>query len=92
MSELAYMVREDWAQRGTAMRQQSAVVRDWLGHPPYVFATADRKKYESDNGADREFVTYVAHAASDRNPSRDCLSSSGRRATWCEPGSTASAP
>lgn len=67
MSELAYMVREDWGQRGTAMRQQSAVIRDWLGHPPYVVATADRKKYESDNSADREFVTYVAHAATDRN-------------------------
>jgi hypothetical protein len=67
MSELAYMVRGDWGQRGTAMRQQSAVIRDWLGHPPYVFATADRKKYESDNSADREFVTYVAHAATDRN-------------------------
>ena len=66
-SELAYMVREDWGQRGTAMRQQSAVIRDWLGHPPYVVATADRKKYESDNSADREFVTYVAHAATDRN-------------------------
>jgi hypothetical protein len=25
------------------------------------------KKYESDNSADREFVTYVAHAATDRN-------------------------
>ncbi len=67
MSELAYMVREDWGQRGTAMRQQSAVIRDWLGHPPYVVASADRKKYESDNSADREFVTYVAHAATDRN-------------------------
>jgi hypothetical protein len=67
MSELAYMVREDWGQRGTAMRQQSAVIRDWLGHPPYVFATANRTKYESDNSADREFVTYVAHAATDRN-------------------------
>ncbi len=67
MAELAYMVREDWGQRGTAMRQQSAVIRDWLGHPPYVVATADRKKYESDNSADREFVTYVAQAANDRN-------------------------
>lgn len=46
MTELAYMVREDWAQRGTAMRQQSTVIREWLGDPPFVFATADRKKYQ----------------------------------------------
>lgn len=30
------------------MRQQSAVIQDWLGSPPYVFATANRKAYESD--------------------------------------------
>lgn len=67
MTELAYMIRKDWGQRGTAMRKQSAVIRDWLGHPPYVVATADRKNYESDNSADREFVTFVAHAADDRD-------------------------
>jgi len=67
MTELAYMVREDWAQRGTAMRQQSARIRDWLGSPPYVFATGDRKKYESDHSAGREFVTYVARAADERS-------------------------
>lgn len=66
MTELAYMVREDWAQRGTAMRQQSAVIHDWLGNPPYVFATADRKKYEDRNSADREFAAYVAPAADER--------------------------
>jgi len=66
MTELAYMVREDWAQRGTAMRQQSAMIRDWLGSPRYVFATGDRKKYESDHSADREFVTYVAQTADER--------------------------
>jgi hypothetical protein len=67
MTELAYMIRDDWAQRGTAMRQQSAMVRDWLGSPPYVFATGDRKKYESGHSADREFVTYVAQAADERS-------------------------
>ncbi len=60
MTELAYMVREDWGQHGTAMKQQSAVIGDWLGSPPYVFATADRKTYKSDHSADREFMTYVA--------------------------------
>jgi hypothetical protein len=66
MTELAYMVREDWAQRGTAMRQQSAVIREWLGNPPYVFATADRKKYQQESSADREFVTYVAPATDEQ--------------------------
>lgn len=66
MTELAYMVREDWGQYGTAMNQQSAVIRNWLGSPPYVFATADRKKYESDHSADREFMEYVAHDSDDR--------------------------
>jgi hypothetical protein len=67
MTELAYMIREDWGQDGTAMRRQSAAIRDWLGSPPYVFATADRKKYESDHSADREFVMYVAHDADERH-------------------------
>jgi hypothetical protein len=68
MTELAYMIREDWGQDGTAMRQQSAVIRDWLGSPPYVFATAgDRKKYESDHSADREFMTYLAPDADERH-------------------------
>lgn len=67
MTELAYMVREDWGQHGTAMRQQSAVIHDWLGSPPYILATADRKTYESDHSADREFMTYVAHDADERD-------------------------
>ncbi|MGB3438113.1 MAG: hypothetical protein WBA97_05110 [Actinophytocola sp.] len=67
MTELAYMVGEDWRQDGTAMLQQSAVIRDWLGSPPYVFATTDRKKYESDHSADREFMTYVAPDANERH-------------------------
>jgi hypothetical protein len=67
MTELAYMSREDWGQRGTAMRQQSAAIREWLGSPPYVFATGDRDKYQSDQSADREFVTYVAPTANERS-------------------------
>lgn len=66
MTQLAYMLREDWAQQGTAMRQQSAVIRGWLGDPPYVFATADPKKYQQADSADREFVTWVAPAADER--------------------------
>ncbi|MDT0181456.1 hypothetical protein Q9S36_14835 [Microbacterium sp. ARD31] len=67
MTELAYMIREDWGQHGTAMVPQSAVIRDWLCDPPYVFATWDMKKYQSSNSADREFVDYVTPLASDRS-------------------------
>ena len=66
MTELAYMVREDWAQRGTSMRQQSAVIREWLGDPPFVFATTDWKRYQGESSADREFVTYIASASDKR--------------------------
>ena len=66
MTELAYMVREDWAQHGTTMIPQSAVIRGWLGDPPFVFATWDMKKYKSDNSADREFVQYLAPSSTDR--------------------------
>lgn len=66
MTELACMVREDWAQHGTTMIPQSAVIRDWLGDPPYVFATWDMKKYQSSNSADREFVQYLTPASADR--------------------------
>lgn len=48
------------------MQQQSAVIRDWLGSPPYVFVIVNRKAYESDRSADREFATYVARDAGER--------------------------
>jgi len=60
MTELAYMIREDWAQEATAMVPQSAVIRDWLGDPPYTFATCDAKRIQESNSADMEFVEYVA--------------------------------
>ena len=66
MTDLAYMVREDWAQRGTALSRQSMVIRGWLGDPPYVFATADRKKYDGRSSADRDFVSFVAPTAAER--------------------------
>ena len=49
------------------MQRQSAVIRAWLGPPPCVFATADKKKYQSDHSADREFVRYVTGAADERS-------------------------
>ncbi|KUM36422.1 MULTISPECIES: hypothetical protein [Micrococcaceae] len=60
MTELAYMIREDWAQGGTSMVPQSAVIREWLGEPPYLFAVSDLKRLREPNSADTEFISYVA--------------------------------
>ena len=60
MAELAYMVREDWAQDGTAMATQSAVIRDWLGGAPYLFAVKSAAKFRSDRPADLETVEFIA--------------------------------
>lgn len=60
MTELAYMTREAWAQRGTSMVPQSAVIRDWLGEPPCIFAVSDTKRLRETNSADMEFINYVA--------------------------------
>ena len=49
MTELAYMVREDWAQRGTAMVPQSTVIREWIGEAPYLFAVTDVKEFNRDD-------------------------------------------
>ena len=61
------MVREDWAQRGTAMAAQSAVIRDWIGEAPYLFAVTDVKKFNRDGrSADLETAQYIAPEASTR--------------------------
>jgi len=55
MTDLAYMVREDWAQQGTAMATSSARIRDWLGDGPYLFAVTDVRKFNRiDHSADLE--------------------------------------
>lgn len=63
MTELAYMVREDWAQRGTAMQRQSALILDWLGPEPYVVATGDLRQYRSPASAHREFIEYLTQGS-----------------------------
>ncbi|MDR6623484.1 hypothetical protein [Sinomonas atrocyanea] len=63
MTELAYMIREDWGQHGKGMVPQSAVIRKWLGEPPYLFVTCDLKKFQGPNSADRELVGYIAGTA-----------------------------
>jgi hypothetical protein len=61
MTDLAYMVREDWAQHGTTMVSQSAVIRDWIGEPPFLFAVTSVKKFNpSDRSADLETVEFIA--------------------------------
>lgn len=67
MTELAYMVRGDWAQHGTTMVPQSAVIRDWLGAAPYLFAVTDVKKFNRDDrSADLETAQFIAPDASTR--------------------------
>ncbi len=61
MTDLAYMVREDWAQHGTAMVPQSAVIRDWIGQAPYLFAVPDVKKFNREGrSADLETADFIA--------------------------------
>lgn len=63
MTEIAYMIREDWAQHGTAMVPNSARIRDWLGDPPYAFAVpSDRQGGAKPSEADEEMMSYLAPA------------------------------
>jgi len=57
MTQLAYMVREDWAQHGKSMASQSAVIRDWLGEPPYFFAVKDVREFSPSARRDADFET-----------------------------------
>jgi hypothetical protein len=59
MTDLAYMVREDWAQQGTAMVSSSARIRDWLGDGPVVFAITDKRKFSGAHSADLEAAEYI---------------------------------
>lgn len=61
MTELGYMVREDWAQRGTAMKSNSVRIREWLGREPDVFAVTEVNKFnERDRNADLGFARYLS--------------------------------
>jgi hypothetical protein len=66
MTELSYMVREDWAQHGTAMVSSSALIREWIGGAPYLFAVADAKKFQTDRPADLETAEFIAPDPSTR--------------------------
>lgn len=61
------MVREDWAQDGTAMVQQRTVIRDWIGEAPYIFAVTDVEKFRRDGrDADVEAAGFIAPVPSAR--------------------------
>jgi hypothetical protein len=61
MTELGYVVREDWAQHGTSMTTSSARIRDWFGVGPYLFAVTDVRKFNRmDHSADVEAAEYIA--------------------------------
>lgn len=60
MTDLAFMVREDWAQNGTSMVPQSAAIRDWLNEPTNVFAVCDPQRIQEPGSADMEFIDYVS--------------------------------
>lgn len=67
MADLAYMVREDWGQRGTGMVPQSKVIRSWAGESPYYFAVFGAEKIARvDRSADLEAVRFLASGAGER--------------------------
>ncbi len=67
MTDLAYMVREDWAQLGTAMVPSSAHIRSWLGEGPFLFAVTDVRKFtDSGRNADVEAADYIAPGQTNR--------------------------
>jgi hypothetical protein len=66
MTQIAYMVREDWAQHGDTMVPQSAAIRGWLGDAPYLFGVADTIKFQTDRPADLEAVEFIAPDAATR--------------------------
>lgn len=59
MTDLAYMVREDWARQGTAMLSSSARIRELLGAGPVIFAVTDTRKFNRAHSADLEAAEYI---------------------------------
>lgn len=67
MTEIAYMVREDWAQRGTAMEQSSDTIRSWLDGSRPVWAVGKPEKFNDRvRSADRETAVYISRSQSPR--------------------------
>lgn len=65
MTEIAFMVREDWAQWGTAMQQSSDTVREWLGASRPVWVVGKPEKFDDRvRSADRETAVYISRSKS----------------------------
>ena len=60
MTELAYMTWDEWAPKYEAIEGTSSTIRAWLGHPPYLFATTDARRYEEAASRDRNVVEHIA--------------------------------
>ncbi|MFJ3408311.1 hypothetical protein [Promicromonospora sp. NPDC090134] len=62
MTELAYMIREDWTQRGSAMEKRSEVIRSWLGDRRVVYAIGDPRRFnDKDRGPEYETAMSIAN-------------------------------
>lgn len=67
MTELAYMVREDWAQHGTAMQESSDTIHAWLSGSKPVYAVGKPEKFDDKmRSADRETAVYISRSTSPR--------------------------
>jgi hypothetical protein len=65
MTEIAYMVREDWAQWGAAMKQSSDTIRSWLDASRPVWAVGKPEKFnDTVRSADRETAVYISRSQS----------------------------
>lgn len=63
MTKIAYMVREDWAQRGTAMQQSSDTIRSWLDGSRPVWVVSQPEKFNDRvRSADRETAVYISRS------------------------------
>ncbi|WP_278314999.1 hypothetical protein [Lolliginicoccus levis] len=67
MTDLGYMVRQDWAQRGTAMRESSDRIAQWLGDSRLVFVVGKPERFDDpDRSADRETAIHIGRTANPR--------------------------
>jgi len=58
MADIAYMIREDWADNATGMARNSERIREWLGSDRYALVVQDVTKY-SPRDFTRETADYI---------------------------------
>lgn len=60
MTEIAFMLREDWAQLGTEMQRSSDAIRAWIGASSPVWVVGEPDKFDDHlHSADRETAVYI---------------------------------